>query len=502
VPAGAEPIGGVELAAGPFASLEDLCRRVDLRTVNKRVLESLIKAGAMRDLGTVGALLRPDRLDAALESGARPQRDVAAGQGTLFDLFAMPSAPELPPALDLADNEAGGRTPSGAAVLLDEDGVSRRERLRWEKELLGLYLTEHPLGEIASVLPEFVTAYSGDLAEEADQARVTLGGILQGIRRVVTRAGSTMLVAQLEDLQGTVEVVVFPKVFTDTGPAWVEDAVVLISGRVDHRDDEAKLLCEAVHAWDDAVHMGPVAFSAERDRLARGRSGRGTWGGGTGAATGNGRPFGSSALGVEAPRSALPVGEPVPESQAVGVAVGGPVRLGVEAASTAEPAVPHVSPVKPAASADGGALESRAQSSEAGASDAVITEPTQHAPAEPNEAAGPDPADASDEPSAPTDAVPLQAAPAGVSATIEVVFEEGTPPDKLLPAIEAVTQALRARPGPLAAVLRIPMAGTTRQVRLPEHAAWDERLPEQLRRAAGSALGVELRLAPPTPIES
>jgi DNA polymerase III subunit alpha len=497
VPAGAEPIGGVELAAGPFASLEDLCRRVDLRTVNKRVLESLIKAGAMRDLGTVGALLRPDRLDAALESGARHQRDVAAGQGTLFDLFAMPSAPELPPALDLADNEAGRTTQSGAAVFLDEDGVSRRERLRWEKELLGLYLTEHPLGEIASVLPEFVTAYSGDLAEETDQARVTLGGILQGIRRIVTRAGSTMLVAQLEDLQGTVEVVVFPKVFTDTAPAWVEDAVVLISGRVDHRDDEAKLLCEAVHAWDDAVHMGPVAFSAERDRLARGRSGRGTWGGGAGAAAGNGQPPGSAALGVEAPRAALPVGEPVPESQAIGVAAGGPVRLGVEAASTAESAVPHVSPVKPAASADGGAAESRAESSEA-----VITEPTQHAPAEPNVNAGPDPADTGDEPSAPVDAVPLQAAPAGVSATIEVVFEEGTPPDKLLPAIEAVTQALRARPGQLAAVLRIPMAGATHQVRLPEHAAWDERLPEQLRRAAGFELGVELRLAPPTPMES
>jgi hypothetical protein len=205
-------------------------------------------------------------------------------------------------------------------------------------------------------------------------------------------------------------------------------------------------------------------------------------------------------LGVEAPRAALPVGEPVPQSQAVGVAAGGPVRVGVDAAGAAEPAVPHVSPVKPAASADDRAID-RAPESHADASEADITEPTQHAEAEPNEDAGPDPAETSDEPSAPVDAVPLQAAPAGVSATIEVVFEEGTPPDKLLPAIEAVTQALRARPGPLAAVLRIPMAGATHQVRLPEHAAWDERLPELLRRAAGSPLGVELRLAPPAPIE-
>ena len=155
-----------------------------------------------------------------------------------------------------------------------EDDVPRRERLRWEKELLGLYLSEHPLGDIADQLPEYVTAYTGDLAEESDQAKVTLGGIIQGSRRVVTRAGSTMLVATLEDLQGSVEVVVFPKVFTETANFWTDDNVVLVSGRVDHRDEAAQILCEAVHAWEDAARMGPVAFGAERDRLLRSR-GRG-----------------------------------------------------------------------------------------------------------------------------------------------------------------------------------------------------------------------------------
>ena len=155
-----------------------------------------------------------------------------------------------------------------------EDEVPRRERLRWEKELLGLYLSEHPLGDIADQLPEYVTAYTGDLAEESDQARVTLGGIIQSTRRVVTRAGSTMLVATLEDLQGSVEIVVFPKVFAETANFWADDSVVLVSGRVDRRDDAAQLLCESVHAWDDAARMGPVAFGAERDRLLRSRGGR------------------------------------------------------------------------------------------------------------------------------------------------------------------------------------------------------------------------------------
>src|SRR5207244_2565032 len=127
-------------------------------------------------------------------------------------------------------------------------------------------LAEHPLGDIADQLPEYVTAYTGDLADESDQARVTLGGIIQGSRRVITRAGATMLVATLEDLQGSVEVVVFPKVFSETANAWADDSVVLVSGRVDRRDDTAQILCDTVHAWDDAVRMGPVTFGAERDR--------------------------------------------------------------------------------------------------------------------------------------------------------------------------------------------------------------------------------------------
>ena len=236
--------GGEE--PGPFRSLADLCQRVDLHTINKRVMESLIKANAVASLGTAGALLAA--LDVALENGQRHQRDVAAGQSTLFDLFAMP-ADESVQFLD------GG------------EEIPRRERLRWEKELIGLYLSEHPLGDIATELPDYVTAYTGELAEEADQAKVTLGGILISSRRVVTRAGSTMLVATLEDLQGSVEVVVFPKVFEQTAVFWADDNVVLVTGRIDRRDDAPQILCEAVHLWDDAVRMGPAAFGVERDRL-------------------------------------------------------------------------------------------------------------------------------------------------------------------------------------------------------------------------------------------
>ena len=290
--------------------------------------------------------------------------------------------------------------------------MPRRERLRWEKELLGLYLSEHPLGDIESVLPEYVTAYTGDLAEEADQAKVTLGGIIAGSRRIITRAGSTMLVATLEDLTGSTEVVVFPKVFAETANAWTDDAFVLVTGRVDHRDEGSQILCEAVHAWDDAVRMGPVAFGAERDRLLRSRGGRGDR---RAATDGRERQWASSAA------AAAP-----------------PVRRHRRCRCSSE----------------------------------RLREPRKRR--------------------RPADADPLRAAPTG-AGTIQIGFESGIAMDRLLPAIESVTATIRGRPGPLPVVISIPVAGATRQVRLPDRAEWDDRLAEAVRRAAGLPVEVELR---------
>ncbi|MEO5986989.1 MAG: OB-fold nucleic acid binding domain-containing protein, partial [Candidatus Limnocylindria bacterium] len=387
--------GGEE--PGPFRSLDDFCRRVDLRTVNKRVVESLIKANAVGSLGTPSALL--EALDGALENGQRHQRDVAAGQSTLFDLFAVP-------------------TESGVSFLDGGEEIPRRERLRWEKELIGLYLSEHPLGDIEGVLPDYVTAYTGDLAEESDQAKVTLGGILISSRRIVTRAGSTMLVATLEDLQGSVEVVVFPKVFEQTANSWADDSIVLVTGRIDRRDDAPQILCEAVHQWDDAVQMGPVGFGVERDRLLAARGCRrrcerqperahGVWAGSSGG-----------------PREAVAVAPPPPVALAIDEPIGAP-----------EPA---------------------------------------------------------EEPPAPVDAVPIQSSPEASTATVSVSIGEEVATDRLLGAIESVKIALAGRPGPLPVVLTISVAGATRQVRLPDRVAWDERLGDALRRAADVPLSVEL----------
>jgi DNA polymerase-3 subunit alpha len=405
--------GGEE--PGPFRSLDDFCRRVDLHTINRRVVESLIKASAMSSLGTAGALLAA--LDNALENGQRHQRDVAAGQSTLFDLFA--------PAED-----------ASVSFLDGGEEIPRRERLRWEKELIGLYLSEHPLGDIADQLPEYVTAYTGELAEEEDQSKVTLGGIVLSSRRVITRAGSTMLVATLEDLQGSVEVVVFPRVFEETGPSWVDDSVVLVTGRIDRRDETPQILCEAVHQWDDAVRMGPMAYGAERDRLLAPRRR-------SGGQNGNGE----RSQGVWA-------GGPGQRSAVVPVEPAAPVAVAV--ASAPEPAPEEVS--------------------------ALVGAP---APGE--------------DPPAPLDAVPLQSSPVASSATVAVSIGDDVPADRLLGAIESVKGALIGRPGPLPVVLSLSVAGAVRQVRLPDRVAWDDRLADAVRRAAGVSVSVELRSAEERP---
>jgi hypothetical protein len=233
-----------------------------------------------------------------------------------------------------------------------------------------------------------------------------------------------------------VEVVVFPKVFEQTAPAWSDDGVVLISGRVDHRDETAQLLCEAVWPWDDAVRLGPAAFAADRDRMQRARGTRGGPPPAQGVWAGNGNG-GTTAVPV---RPEAPVAVPVESTVAVVAGV---------------PAPPQTAP-----------------------------EPAAFAPE-------------TDDPAAPADAVPLQSAAIGMEGTVNVAFEPGTPAASVYAALEALQVAIRGRPGPLPVVIGVSGAGW--QVKLPERVAWDDHLPEALRRVAGIALHVELRSTPATP---
>ena len=286
-----ESIVEARRAEGPFTSLADLCSRIDLRLVNRRVLESLIKVDALRELGHPAQLLVA--LDEAMAVGQAEQRDRETGQGSLFELLATP--------------ETALERPLPAAT-----EAPSRERLRWEKELLGLYLSEHPLGELAEEMAGYVNAWTGDIGEGLDQQRVVAGGMVVGLRRVVTRNRETMAVATLEDLQGSVDVVVFPRVYAETGPTWVEDAVLLVAGRVDHKGDETVILADTVWTWDEVVGLGPDRFRAaveagDRTRRGRRRDGNGNGnanGHGNGGSNGNGDGYGHGPR----PMVAVPMG--------------------------------------------------------------------------------------------------------------------------------------------------------------------------------------------------
>ncbi len=226
---------------GPFRSLTDFCSRVDLRLANRKVLESLARVGALNAFGHPSQILLG--LDDASAAGQATQRDRVSGQTSLFDLGAEDAAAFERP-------------------LPQTTEVPVRERLRWEKELLGIYLSEHPMGEVASQVGAFVTAYSGDLKDESlDGQRIVVAGIVTGWRTIITKAKSTMGVATIEDLQGTIEIVVFPKLYEQTAGTWTDGSILLVAGRIDHRGEEVSLLADLAVDWDEALARGPEAFA-------------------------------------------------------------------------------------------------------------------------------------------------------------------------------------------------------------------------------------------------
>jgi DNA polymerase-3 subunit alpha len=221
-------------AEGPFTTLEDFCTRVDLRLVNRRVVESLIKAGAFDSLGLTRAHLLATT-DTALESGQRQQRDRAEGQGSFFEM--MPSAA---PARMIAPAEI---TPEWEAD----------QRLAFEKEVLGFYISGHPLARYRGVVEPLGVTTSADLAAKGHGARVLLFGHATGLKETSTKGGNRMAFFTLEDMEGTVEVTVFPEPFKSAAACLRSGEAVLVRGRVDDGDKGRVVLAEDVRLLEQAL---------------------------------------------------------------------------------------------------------------------------------------------------------------------------------------------------------------------------------------------------------
>ncbi len=210
---------------GGFRSLGEFCEHTDPRLVNKRVIESLVKAGAFDGLGASRAPLCAG-VDAILEAAARRVHEREIGQATLF----------------------GGGSDAGEPVrdaLPNVPEWSERETLSYEKETLGFYVTGHPLVPFREDLEMLATHTSGSVGGAATGSEVTIGGIVTGLKRRKTRKGDWMATFTLEDLEGSVEVVVFPDLYGKTLSVLAEDAPLLVGGRAES-DEGARVLASAI----------------------------------------------------------------------------------------------------------------------------------------------------------------------------------------------------------------------------------------------------------------
>ncbi|MDQ3856579.1 MAG: OB-fold nucleic acid binding domain-containing protein, partial [Chloroflexota bacterium] len=212
-----------------FRSIEHLCQVVDSRLVNRRVLESLIKAGALDEFGTRSQMLAV--LDEAMSLGQRSQRASGAGQMSLFG--GQTSEPEYVPSIILP---AVADTP-------------RDEQLAWEKEMLGIYITEHPLTAALSAAQESSVSLLSDLGKEQVGQLVNVIGMLTNTRVLTTKKKQSMLVGKLEDLTGSVDFVAFPEAYERHRELLSDDAILQITGKLDERNDSLQLICESARQY-------------------------------------------------------------------------------------------------------------------------------------------------------------------------------------------------------------------------------------------------------------
>jgi DNA polymerase-3 subunit alpha len=227
---------------GPFESLWDFCERVDGRAVNKKAIEALIKCGAF---GSTGATRKGmlEVLEAAQAAGQKSQQDAQIGQGSIFDLFAA----------DDAGAGAGGGGSAGAFAAPSHPPIpaiefERPELLAIEKESVGIFITEHPLKRVREALQVRADCSCAAVMDQRDGDWVKVGGMVTGAKKIRTRTGSTMMFATLDDLEGQVEIVVFEKALAAAEGKVADDAIVLVRGRVDHK--EAGKVCVIVQDVD------------------------------------------------------------------------------------------------------------------------------------------------------------------------------------------------------------------------------------------------------------
>ncbi len=242
-------------ARGPFPSVADMASRIDSKGFNKKSLEALIKSGALDALGERNQLLA--NLDQILAFHKSAMKDINSGQANMFSATPLVS--------------------SAGLTLRAVPAATKREKLLWERELLGLYVSEHPFKEYSDYFGGLLTPIKSLSEHKGYGGLLRVGGSITNIRQIMTKKNEPMAFARLEDMSGMIEVVIFPSVFKECGAVMVADAAVMVEGKYQEKDGEPKLLCER------ATQLNPGTVEGLRQQLAfhAGRNGQTAAKGGT-----------------------------------------------------------------------------------------------------------------------------------------------------------------------------------------------------------------------------
>lgn len=248
---GAGPIAAILHARqeGSFTSLADLCSRLDSRSLNKKALEALIQTGALD-------LLEPNRhqlmndLEITMEWASRRAKEQASGQGNIFDFFGESS-----------NIKTFDTAPTTSRV----QDYSSQDKLRLEKELLGFYISDHPLSVVSRSAKLMAPINLCDIPESSETKVVTAIALILEIKEVVTKKGDRMAILQLEDLTGSTEAVVFPKTFDKVKHLMEKDKRLMVWGKIDRRDEQTQLIIDDMQPIE-SVRMVRVELTREQAR--------------------------------------------------------------------------------------------------------------------------------------------------------------------------------------------------------------------------------------------
>jgi DNA polymerase-3 subunit alpha len=235
---------------GPFTSIWDFTERVDPSVVNKRALESLVKCGALP--GPRMGMLQV--LEQALAYGQKQHADRLAGQGSIFD------------------GEFGSADITGERhhPPVPADEFEKQDLLRLERETLGLYVSEHPLASIRAELRAKTDATIGELERRRDGENVVVGGIVSEVRQLLTKRGEQMVFLRVDDVTGGIDCVVFASAYAAAADLCVADRIVIVKGRVDHKEGETKLIAQEISAFESVQMRREVRLRIDATRAPAG----------------------------------------------------------------------------------------------------------------------------------------------------------------------------------------------------------------------------------------